>query len=191
MKEVRNRGPAAERPNPDPQVESPHDQRVLFALRRIIRAVDIYSRKLVAEHQITGPQLVCLNAVVEAGPLTATDLAHAIHLSTSTVVRILDRLEARGLIQRQRQRDDRRRVHVTATLAGHDLSVRTPYSAEHPLHLALRQLPERRRASIAALLEDLVESMDARDLSASPLPGVEVAATGGRADEVQDGSRRH
>ena len=54
--------------------ESRFGRRILHALRRIIRSVDIYSRKLVTEHQITGPQLICLNSIVELGPITATDL---------------------------------------------------------------------------------------------------------------------
>ncbi|MFH1844571.1 MAG: MarR family transcriptional regulator [bacterium] len=149
--------------------ESRYGRRVLFALRRVIRAIDIYSRKLVSEHQITGPQLVCLNSIVETGPITATDLAYQVHLSASTVVRIVDKLESRGLVQRQRQLDDRRRVHVTATVAGHELSAKAPYSDKHPLRKALRQLPTEQQDTIASLLENLVDLMDAQALSTSPV----------------------
>jgi len=149
--------------------ESRFGRRILHALRRIIRSVDIYSRKLVAEHQVTGPQLVCLNTIVELGPITATDLAHQVHLSASTVVRILDRLESKGLVQRQRQADDRRRIHVTATIAGHELSAKAPYSDQHPLRNALKQLPTEKQESVTELLEQLVSLMDASALSASPI----------------------
>jgi DNA-binding MarR family transcriptional regulator len=131
--------------------------------------VDLYSRKLVADHQITGPQLVCLNSIVELGPITATDLSYQVHLSASTVVRILDRLESKGLIQRQRQEDDRRRVHVTATISGHELSAKAPYSDRHPLRNALKQLPVEEQEIVTNLLEQLVGLMDAHGLSASPV----------------------
>ena len=149
--------------------DSRHGRRILHAVRRIIRSVDLYSRKLAVEHQVTGPQLVCLNMIVELGPITATDLAHHVSLSASTVVRILDRLEAKGLILRERQKDDRRRVHVTATIAGHELSAKAPYSERHPLRAALKQLPTREQEQVTSLLEKLVSLMDAASLSASPV----------------------
>jgi DNA-binding MarR family transcriptional regulator len=149
--------------------DSRHGRRILHAVRRIIRSVDLYSRKLVVEHQVTGPQLVCLNTIVELGPITATDLAHQVHLSASTVVRILDRLEGKGLILRERQKDDRRRVHVTATIDGHELSAKAPYSDHHPLRAALKQLPREDQEKVTSLLEQLVSLMDATSLSAAPV----------------------
>ena len=157
--------------NPKPQdlPDSRYGRRILHAVRRIIRAVDLYSRKLAVEHEVTGPQLVCLNAIVELGPITATDLAHQVHLSASTVVRILDRLENKDLIIRERQKDDRRRVHLTATIAGHELSAKAPYSEQHPLRTALKQLPMQEQESVTILLEQLVGLMDAASLSAAPV----------------------
>lgn len=149
--------------------DSRFGRRILHALRRIIRGVDLYSRKLAIEYKITGPQLVCLNTIVELGPITATDLAYQVHLSPSTVVRILDRLESKGLIQRQRQQDDRRRIHVTATIAGHELSAKAPYSERHPLRQALKQLPVAEQETVTHLLERLVGLMDAAGLSAAPV----------------------
>ncbi len=149
--------------------DSRHGRRILHALRRIIRAVDLYSRKLAVEHEVTGPQLVCLNTIVELGPITATDLAHQVHLSASTIVRILDRMENKGLIIRERQKDDRRRVHLTATIAGNELSAKAPYSEQHPLRSALKQLPLKEQESVTSLLEQLVGLMDAASLSASPV----------------------
>jgi DNA-binding MarR family transcriptional regulator len=164
--------------------ESRFGRRILHALRRIIRSVDLYSRKLVAEHHVTGPQLVCLNTVVELGPITATDLAYQVQLSTSTVVRILDRLEDKRLILRQRQEDDRRRVHVTATIAGHELSAKAPYSDRHPLRDALKRLPTAEQEAVTHLLEQLVNLMDARELSASPVLEVGSIQKTAQADET-------
>jgi len=146
------------------------DRRVLVASRRLIRAVDLYSRRLIARHQITGPQLLCLNQLAEtSSELTVGELAGLVHLSPSTVVRILDRLEARGLVRRERATGDRRRVIVTATDTGRQFSLLTPYSDQHPLRQALRQLDHRDREKLVALLETLVEAM-----AAPPLPAVSV-----------------
>ena len=166
--------PSSKRPTPDTGKaqdvpDSRYGRRILHAVRRIIRGVDLYSRKLAVEHEVTGPQLVCLNTIVELGPITATDLAHQVHLSASTVVRILDRLEQKGLILRERQQDDRRRVHVTATIAGHELSAKAPYSEQHPLRHALKKLPLEDQDRVTDLLERLVSLMDAASLSAAPV----------------------
>ncbi|MDY0109970.1 MAG: MarR family transcriptional regulator [Candidatus Krumholzibacteria bacterium] len=146
------------------------ERRVLIAIRRLIRAVDIYSRSLVAQHQITGPQLLCLNQLAEAGSLTVTELAAQVQLSASTVVRILDRLEAKNLIRRERSADDRRRVIVSLTPAGRQFSLLTPYSERHPLRRAMQQLAAGERDRLAALLETLVDIIAAPPLSAAPVP---------------------
>ncbi|MEA2039484.1 MAG: MarR family winged helix-turn-helix transcriptional regulator [Thermodesulfobacteriota bacterium] len=61
-----------------------HDLRILQSLRRIIRAVEIHSRKLTAEYRITGPQLVCLLTIGEKGKMTVRELADNVYLSPST-----------------------------------------------------------------------------------------------------------
>lgn len=158
-------GPDAE-PAPDLELE----RRILVAMRRLIRAADVYSRRLVAQHQITGPQLLCLNQLAETEGLTVGALAARIHLSASTVVRILDRLETRGLVHRERSTGDRRRVVVTATDSGRQFSLLTPYSDRHPLRQALPRIPAGDRERLARLLDLLVDAMDAPPLSATVLP---------------------
>src|SRR5665811_297426 len=76
--------------------------RILQSLRRIIRAVEIHSRKLATNHQITGHQLVCLLMINEYGPIAENAVARLSQLSNSTVVGILDRLEEKGLVKRER-----------------------------------------------------------------------------------------
>jgi|GEM_PF-6105556 len=61
-----------------------YDLRVLQALRQIIRAVDLHSRKLLGKYKITGPQLIALLAIAEHQPLTVKAIAEYIHLSPST-----------------------------------------------------------------------------------------------------------
>jgi DNA-binding MarR family transcriptional regulator len=152
-------------------------------MRRMIRAVDIHSRRLVTQHHVSGPQLLCLNELAEAGGLTVSDLARRIQLSPSTVVRILDRLEARRLVRRERSTGDRRRVTVVVTDAGRQFGLLTPYAERHPLRLALQQLPAGDRGRLADLLDRLVAAMDAPPLSAAPVPPLDTLLP---ADPPQD-----
>lgn len=137
-----------------------YDLRILRALRRITRSIALHSRQLAAYSNITAPQLVCLRAVVENGPLTATAISREIHVSPSTVVGILDRLEDKGWIRRERGREDRRIVFVTATEAGIALAHDTPSPLQQKLADSLNALPELEQATITMALERIVDLME-------------------------------
>jgi len=146
-----------------------YDLRILRSMRKIIRAVDIYSRKLKGNHDITGPQLVCLLEIAEHGPITSSAISKNVHLSASTVVGILDRLEAKELINRERDTKDRRLVHVTVTDKGRELADAAPSPLQDSLAEALRDLPELEQAAIALSLEKIVDLMEARHIDAAPI----------------------
>jgi DNA-binding MarR family transcriptional regulator len=145
------------------------DFRVLQSLRRIIRSVEIHSRKLASTYKVTGHQLVCLLTVQEKGPLTATAIASEIHLSPSTVVGILDRLEEKRLIQRKRDRKDRRLVNVMITDLGERLVEQAPSPLQERLAQALSNLPELEQDTIARSLEKIVDLMEAGQIEAPPI----------------------
>lgn len=142
---------------------------VLRSLRRIIRAVDIYSRKLKSEYDLTAPQLICLRVVVDQGPMTATALAEQVYVSPSTIVGILDRLEARGLVERTRNKKDRREIYVATTPAGRKLVDEGPSPLQAGLSAGLGRLPELEQATIALSLQKVVDLMEARDEDAAPM----------------------
>ncbi len=142
-----------------------YDLRVLRALRRITRSIALHSRQLAACSNITAPQLVCLRAIVENGPLTATAISREVHVSASTVVGILDRLEDKGLIKRERGIEDRRIVFITATEAGAALAQATPSPLQKKLADALNALPELEQATITLSLERIVELMESEGVT--------------------------
>lgn len=146
-----------------------YDVRILRSLRGIIRSVDLYSRELAATNQITAPQLVCLLHVVNQGSVTATGIGREVHLSPSTVVGILDRLEEKGLVRRQRSQEDRRMVRVSPTAAGTELARRAPSPLQQTLATALNALPELEQATIALALERVVALMEAPPLDYAPI----------------------
>ena len=137
-----------------------YDLRILRALRRITRSIALHSRQLSAVSHITAPQLMCLRTVIANGPLTATAISREIHVSPSTVVGILDRLEDKGLIRRERGREDRRIVFVTATEAGRALAKDAPSPLQKHLADALNALPELEQATITLSLERIVALME-------------------------------
>lgn len=146
-----------------------YDLQILQSLRRIIRAIDIYSRKLKSKYHLTVPQLICLLSIVEDGPLNTTTLSKKVYLNPSTIVGILDRLEARNLVVRNRDNTDRRIVNVTATIEGKLLVSKAPSPLQDNFAHALLQLPQLEQATIALSLNRVVDLMEINRLDASPL----------------------
>ena len=146
-----------------------YDLRILQALRRIIRAVDLHSHKLSSRYKITGPQLGCLMSIAEDGPLTSAKLSRTIYLSPSTVVGIIDRLEEKGLVERQRSLRDRRQVHISITPAGRTLIAEAPPLLQDKLAEALGNLPDNEQIQMTRALEKLVDLMEAGDIGAAPV----------------------
>lgn len=151
-----------------PATAAPYDLRILRAMRQMIHYVDLYSKQLASAHRITAPQLVCLLTVAEKGRTTATAIGREVQLSASTVVGILDRLEEKGLITRERDRIDRRLVHIRATALGTALAQNAPSPLQATLANVLSTLPEKEQATIAKSLERIADLMAAQHLDAAP-----------------------
>jgi DNA-binding MarR family transcriptional regulator len=130
--------------------------------------VDIHSRKLNHDYNITAPQLICLYSLVKDGPMTQTELSRKVSMGISTINGVIDRMEKKHWVIRQRDTVDRRKVHVAITPAGEELTQSAPSLLQERFSQALMGLPESEQAAIAASLERVVELMEAKHLDASP-----------------------
>lgn len=148
--------------------EEKPDQAVLRSLRRIFHAVDRHSR-VARQHGLTEPQAICLNAVKRAGEVNPGQLARSVSLSPPTVTGILDRLERRDLVKRERIARDKRQVTVRLTAAGEKLLEQSPPSLQEQFKKRLSALPDIRQRRIADALEEVVRLMEAQDIDAAPL----------------------
>jgi len=157
-------------PQPKP---APHDdaieERILISLRRITRAIDLYSRQLSKKFKLTGPQLVCLRYVKAHGPLAPSELAKAVSLSQATITGIIDRLHAQGLVTRDRSQEDRRRVIVALTEKGEALVESLPSPLQERFATRLAALPEENQQVIDTILKQIVTMMEAEELDAAPV----------------------
>ena len=145
------------------------ENQIVAALRRIIRAIDLQSRRLVEEFGLTGPQLVTLQTAAELGPLSAGALAKTVHLSRPTLTGILDRLERQGLISRLRDERDRRSWSVTVTPAGKTILDATPSLLQDRFRSELAKIEEWERTLMLATLQRIGWMMEAEDLEAAPV----------------------
>lgn len=103
------------------------DDKMCFALYAASRAVTGLYRPILDELGLTYPQFLVL-LVLWDGPkegVTVKELGAALHLDYGTLTPLLKRLEANGLLRRERRADDERTVQITLTDKGVDLRERT------------------------------------------------------------------
>jgi len=131
-------------------------------LRRVVQVVHGYSKR--AEHVagLTGPQLWAIKVLAESAPIMISELARRMYLHPSTVIGILDRLDARGLVRRTRSTEDRRVVTVGLTRRGKERVKKVPAVAQGVLLKGLEELSDHDLKVISEGLELLVDILGAQ-----------------------------
>lgn len=142
---------------------------ILIALRRITRAIDIYSKRLVKSSGLTAPQLVVLQSLRQRGELAPSAIARVVSLSQATVTSILDRLEAQKFVERRRSESDRRVVLVGLTSLGLEKVQGAPELLQAGFLRAFRELPSWEQHMLIASVQRVAELMDAEEIDASPI----------------------
>jgi len=144
-------------------------EEVLITLRRLIRATDLHSKQLVKTAGLTAPQLLLMQAIREKGQVTIGALAKEISLSQATVTTILDRLEKRGLVYRERSSEDKRKVHAYLTDRGMEILRDAPTPLQEHFVRQFRDLRDWEQSMIIASLQRVALMMDAEHIDASPV----------------------
>jgi DNA-binding MarR family transcriptional regulator len=142
---------------------------VLVALRRVIRATDLHSSHLAKTTGLTAPQILLLQTIRNRGEVTIGELATDISLSQATVTTILDRLEKRGLVYRQRSSTDKRKVHAHLTADAHGVLKNAPIPLQEQFTRQFNQLEEWEQTMIISSLQRIAKMMDAEHIDASPV----------------------
>ena len=145
------------------------EDQVIVALRRITRAIDLHSRRLMQQVGLTTPQLAALQAIGRLQPITVGSLAKSIHLSQATLTGILTRLETRSLVSRVRSVSDRRTVVVELTEEGQAVLESAPSLLQDRFRRELLKLEEWEQTLMLASLQRIAAMMDAEQLDAAPV----------------------
>lgn len=141
---------------------------VLVALRRVIRATDIHSRKLIKTSGLTAPQLLLMQAIARAGEASIGEISKSVSLSQATVTSILDRLEKRQFLYRQRSAQDKRKVHIVLTEEGRAMLAKAPTPLQESFVRQFNALQDWEQAMIVSALQRVAQMMNAGDIDASP-----------------------
>ncbi|MBY6105401.1 MarR family transcriptional regulator [Ferrimonas balearica] len=145
-----------------------HEQ-LLISLRKVIRAIDLHSRKLNKESGLTGPQLVVMQKIAQLDGPIARQVAAEVNLSPATVTSIIDRLESRGLVKRIRDEVDKRRVHLSLSEEGQRLMASAPQPLQEHFIQRYQALEEWEQSLLLSSVERIASMMDAEELDAAPM----------------------
>jgi DNA-binding MarR family transcriptional regulator len=141
----------------------------LIALRRILRATELYARDLAHTVRLTPAQLRVLQIVDQKDSATPKALAIQMGVSQATVTTLVDKLVARNLVTRVPSDFDRRQVNVVVTELGHSTLEEAPDALQQRYVAAFTQLADWEQAQLVASLERVADMLDAASIDASPV----------------------
>ena len=130
------------------------DEQVGFILRQVSqRHTMIFARDIGAE--LTSTQWAALSKLAETGPCSQNQLGRLTAMDVATIKGVIDRLTARGLTETSPDPDDGRRLRVSLTRAGQQLTDKLAANALAISKETLAPLDPRERELFVALLEKL------------------------------------
>jgi len=127
---------------------------VFLVLWKALHAVEAYAVRSIAELEIGATDFAVLEALLHKGPLPVNEIGRKVLLTSGSITTAVDRLEAKGLVERRAHGSDRRARIVHLTKQGRRLITRA-YSlhAADIERLAVASLTKAERATLIRLLK--------------------------------------
>jgi DNA-binding MarR family transcriptional regulator len=144
---------------------------ILIKLRKIIRSINLESKKIEKELGISIPQFLVLQYLSNQDDYKAfaKDIKTYLNLNASTVSGIISRLDSKSLVARSTKPDDKRASFIILTAKGADLLNKYPPTLQEKLTQRLKKLSPDQIAELDRNIELLTVIMDVEDIDATPL----------------------
>lgn len=147
--------PAAPAPTLDPVLDF---MRLLWRIEHSLQAT---SKQMESRLGITGPQRLVLKMVHQFPGISPGDLARVVHLHPSTITGVVQRLVDKGLLERERDRQDTRRIHLRLRPRGLPFTRRAAGTVEAAIAGALERTPPAHVKHTRRVLESIAGALDA------------------------------
>jgi DNA-binding MarR family transcriptional regulator len=131
----------------------------LDAFRRIVQALRMSARDAEQRVGLSGAQLFALQQLASMPGASVNDLAARTFTHQSSVSVVVRRLVERRLVAKVAARDDRRRVRLALTDAGHAALRRSPEPIQHRLIAGIATLSSPQRHTLAKALTQVARTM--------------------------------
>lgn len=148
----------------DNKLPSDHTKQIIFSIRRLIQASELYTKELNRKYQISAAQLNCILTLYEYGPLPPSKIADHMMVKSSTVTGVVDRLEKKGIAERMRNSPDRRVITIQLTEAGKKLAQNAPPPIQQKIIDGLKKTDTAKKKQIVSSLNMLTDMLDVQDL---------------------------
>ncbi|MCA8924706.1 MAG: MarR family transcriptional regulator [Planctomycetes bacterium] len=132
---------------------------VFNSLVRLFWGARQFNQALTRGYGVTAAQLSALRILERRGEQTQSQLAGLMLVSGSTLSGIVDRLQARELVRRERSETDRRTVKVVLAPAGHELLGSLPKGASKfgAMRQLVKELPEHEARRFLEILNAMID----------------------------------
>jgi DNA-binding MarR family transcriptional regulator len=147
-----------------PDIHTKRTKDIVYSIRRLIQAGELYSKELNKKYSVSAAQLNCILALYENGPISISQIARHIMVNSSTVTGIIDRLEQKDFVKRLRISADRRVITIELTETGKMLAEKAPPPIQQKIIDGLKKLSENEIDQIAFALTKLTSMLDVEDL---------------------------
>lgn len=144
-------------------------QHALIVLRRILRATENRARTLSRQSGLTASQLLLLQTLEDEGECTAGRIAARLGITQATTTSLVQKLEAKGLVDRKRGDTDRRTVWLTLSESGRTKIAEAPDSLQELFSQRFEKLEDWEQMMLMASLERVASMLDAEKIDASPV----------------------
>ena len=142
-------------------------QRVLDAVRRLVRQLRLSDRAAQQSVGVSAAQLFVLSQVGRTPKISLGELAERTHTDQSSASAVVARLVEKGFLSRERASDDARRLVLTLTTAGRAALRKAPSVAQEDLLAAVEKLPASERKEFADTFHTILDAIGAE--KAAPL----------------------
>lgn len=144
---------------------------ILINIRKILRSVNLESKRIQKEYGISIPQLLTLNFLKSCEDYKASqrEISGHLNLNASTVTGIISRLEKKGYVAKLPNAKDKRVTNVALTTAGAGLLNKAPELMHDQLQAKLNKLSREQLLEIERGFELLIEVMGIGDVDAFPV----------------------
>jgi len=133
-------------------------QSIGFFLNRARNTLLMEMDAALKDLDITGQQMGILLSLTQGVATTPFELSKLLGIDTGLMTRMLDKLEARGLLSRSRSLDDRRVVNLTLTGKGEEVAERAPEIAPKVLNQRLRNFSHEEFVEFRRLLAKFADA---------------------------------
>ena len=143
---------------------------ILKSLRIVFRSIQAHSRQVEKESGVSSTQLWMMWEIFNIPGMKVTELADILSIHQSTCSNILDKLQQKELIKRERSGSDQRVVHLYLTEKGTKLLAKAPRPAQGTIADVLHKLPDEVLVNMETSLTHLIGALQVTEKDAALKP---------------------